>query len=182
MNKIISYEDFDISKTKLVKEPKQNVTYHLHYNNTKYWKLKIPRAVIKGNYTRTDKYSTIDIEYPLEHTCLRIIEEIDKKVCSTDKLLPSIRYADGSFVLKFRIDSETKFYDKNGKLIDLKDHSIKDLLQQNDTIIGLLIRLENIRIGQDISKCNWYLDQIRLNKIPKGPSDCEISDSDYESD
>lgn len=177
METLINYKEFDINKVKLNKDSNKKVTYYFSYDKQNQWQLKCPKSEIKGNLIKHSDYSTIDISYPTNHLCLKIFEEIDKKVCTTDKMLQTVKYSNGSFVIRLRVNDLTRIYDKNNKLIDLHEHSLTNLLEP-DQILGLIIKLENVRIGQDICKCNWYIKQIKLNKIPKGVNDCDITDTD----
>lgn len=173
----INYNELELGKLKLIKDETKKVTHYFHYDNHKEWQLKCPKAEIIGNLIKNDNYSTIDISYPSNHECLKLLSNIDQKVCNTDKMLQTVKYSNGSFILRLRINDNTKFYDRDGKFIDLKDFQLKTLLEPKP-IMGLILKLENVRIGQDISKCNWYIDQIRLSFVPKGINDCDISDSD----
>ncbi len=184
----VNYKDLKTSNFQINKEPEKKITYHVLYNENS-WTLKIPSSTIRSNIVKSDDYSVFELN--CSNNVAEIISSIDKYIVeyvakNSSQLLgkeqdltkiedlykDSVRFSNGSAYLRLRIDSNLKIYDKVGQIIN--DHQHEDLIKTDDKI-GILLRLENIRIGAGIIKSNWYVDQLKLSKVI---TDCEISDSD----
>lgn len=188
----VNYKDLKTSKFQVIKEPEKKITYHLLYSK-KPWTLKISSSTIRNNLVKSDDYHVAELN--CSSAVAGVINDIDKYIINyvvknsatllgkeqdlvkiEDLYKDSVRYNNGSPYLKLRIDNTIKIYDKVGQTVNVED---KATLIKKDEKVGLLLRLENIRIGSGIIKSNWYIDQLKLSHII---TDCEISDSESESD
>lgn len=192
MTEKVNYKDLKTSKFQIVKEPEKKITYHLQYNK-KPWTLKISSSTIRNNLVKSDDYYVVELncssavasvlndidKYIIEHVVKNSATLLGKEqdlVKIEDLYKDTVRYNNGSPYLKLRIDNNVKIYDKVGQTVNVED---KTSLVKKDEKVGLLLRLENIRIGSGIIKSNWYIDQLKLSHII---TDCEISDSESDSD
>ena len=157
------------------------------------WTLKISSSTIRNNLVKSDDYYVVEVN--CSNAVANVINDIDKYIIGyvvknsatllgkeqdlvkiEDLYKDTVRYNGGSPYLKLRINNTVKIYDKVGQTINVED---KTTLVKKDEKVGLLLRLENIRIGSGIIKSNWYIDQLKLSHII---TDCEISDSESESE
>lgn len=192
MTEKVNYKDLKTSKFQIVKEPEKKITYHLQYNK-KPWTLKISSSTIRNNLVKSDDYYVVEVN--CSNAVAGVLNDIDKYIIGhvvknsatllgkeqdlvkiEDLYKDSVRYNGGSPYLKLRIDNTIKIYDKVGQTVNVED---KASLIKKDEKVGLLLRLENIRIGSGIIKSNWYIDQLKLSHII---TDCEISDSESDSE
>jgi len=189
----VSYKELNVVNFQIVKEADKKITYNLLYNNNP-WTLKIPSSTVKNNLIKSGDlyildlncsdnvvktFNTIDnyvIEYITKNSVQLLGKEHDQAKIE-DIYKETVRYLKGSSYLRLRIDDKLKIYDKVGQNIDAKE--MQNLIKKDDKI-GLLLRLDNVRIGGGgIIKCNWYVDQVKLSRVI---TECEISDSESESD
>jgi len=185
----VNYKDVKVIDFQIVKEPEKKITYYLLHKNVP-WTLKIPSSIVRNGLVKSGDYYLLDVNctdnivntfntidnYIIEHIAKNSVQMLGKEHDVTkveDIYKNTVR--NGAY-LRLRIDDKLKIYDKVGQSIDREDKV--DLIKKDDKL-GLLLRLDNIRIGGGIIKCNWFVDQLKLSQII---TDCEISDSESESD
>ena len=182
----VNYKDLNLENFQIVKDEEKKITYNVLYNEKK-WNLKIPSSKIRNNIIKSDDYYVLEVncskdiakmltnidEYIINKSC-KILEKDEAKI--HDIFKHTVHFSDDSPYIRLRINDNTKIYDKVGQVI--KDECFNDLFKSSDKI-GLLLKLENVRIGSGIIKVNWYIDQVKLQKIV---TDCQISDSESENE
>lgn len=186
----VSCKDFDINKISLSKDTKNKATYNVLYDGNPL-KLSTPKLKCRNNVTKTETYTFLDLL--CNESISDIIESIDNKVVeyvaeNSDSILGKKRSkvvvedifkntlrgrSDNSYA-RFRLNENLKIYDKQRR--DISDS--QETVNEND-IVQALLRLDCVRAAPGTVKCNWYVDQLKLQKIV---SDCEISDSESDDD
>ena len=186
----VSCKHFDINNLSLSKDTTTKATYKVLYDGNPL-KLSTPKLECRNGITKSDTYTFLDLL--CDETLSAILESIDAKVISyvtensatilgkkrsrvnvEDIYKDTVRGTHNSAYLRTRLSDGLRIYDKQRRDIsETNEHVEKD-----DTVQALL-RLDCVRAASGTVKCNWYLDQLKLQKIV---SDCLISDSESDSD
>jgi len=185
----VSCKNFNISKLSFVKDTSNKATYKVLYDGNPL-KLSTHKLRCRNGVTKSDTYTFLDLS--CDEALSDILENIDTKVISyvtensetvlgkkrsraniEDIYKDTVRGSSNAFI-RARLSDGLKIYDKQRK--DISDAN--ENVEQDDTV-QVLLRLDCVRAAPGTVKCNWYVDQLKLQKIV---SDCLISDSESDSD
>lgn len=186
----VNYKDFDLHKLSVRKDENKKISYNALYEDNSSWVLELPSTTITGQLREDDNFFVMDVLCNAE--IKKVINNIDNHIIDyvhdesktifgkeqnktkiEDLFKNSLRYGSN---LRLRLQEDTvKVYDKNRRPIDLDDNMKIDSILKDSDKIGLLVKLENIRIGTGIIKVNWYVHQLKLSKVI---TDCQISDDE----
>lgn len=181
---------FEIS---LRKNVSRKNAFHLEFPENKPFVIQLPRAKIVSNglvSTYKNELKYVDIEISNKNVC-KFISEIEKKIISilcnrgdlffdgveSGKKLDLFAVQDmfkysltWNNVLRLRVDlNQCQLFDSSGvKIEDL------ERVRTSDEVV-CLIYSDYVKITNGIVKINWYLCQMKINKVI---SDCVIDDSD----
>ena len=184
----VSCKDFDINKLSLSKDITNKATYKVLYDGNPL-KISTPKLVCRNGVTKSDTYTFLDLL--CDESLSAILESIDAKVVSyvtenSETILGKKRsHANVEDIYKYtvrgsnahlraRLSDGLRIYDKQRR--DISDTN--EYVEGND-VVQALLRLDCVRAAPGTVKCNWYLDQLKLQKVV---SDCLISDSETDSD
>jgi len=197
MSSLLNYKKIDVSKMKLDRDENRKVTYYLKYNDHDVL-VKTPQVQCQGELMVDEEIAYLDIEIPqrnkdfnnMFHTVdTYILNYVSKeqelpRYRVEENFKPSIMQRNGKTFVRVRLpltkDGQpvTKIFDVNGTPIDTTKHELKTLLRNGDKLM-LLISPEKIRISKNTIKCNWYVQQMKINRKI---TDCLLSDSDDDDD
>ena len=190
----VKCKDFDVGKLSISRDSQSNKhTYKVLYDG-QVLRLSTPKLKCRNGATKSDSYTFLDLlcggiiggilETIDEHIIKYVTEnseEILGKKRSRDKVedifKDSVRGSTKNPYVRVRMtESGVKVYDKQRRELPLNE--LDEHVKPND-VVQALLRLECVRAAPGTVKCNWYIDQLKLQKIV---SDCLISDDESDDD